>query len=151
MWMFSVWNMSVFRIFQNCQCATVLNSLVYREFTYFRQYERILNTRTIIEVFWIFQDCKHARTANLHVCKDYTRLWIWLNKLFWLWQGSEYASVKFNRILNMSSEYGRIWNQAKLWICQAYMGFWTCLSKPEYVWMITFRIWQNPECVWCNT
>ena len=57
--------------------------------------------------------------------------WKWLNKLFWLCQGSEYAwsSFMFNRLLKMPW----VLNMSGLWIwhdciCKGYTESWICLN-----------------------
>ena len=59
-----------------------------------------------------------------------------LNKLFWLYQGSEYAwsSYMFNRLLKMP----RVLNKARFWIwfygciCKGYAEFRICLIMAPY-------------------
>ena len=92
-------------------------------------------------------------------------LWKFLNKLFWLCQGSEYAwsSYMFDRLLKMP----RVLNVTGFWIlhnyiCKSYTvlnmseygliclnNAWIYLNAPQYVWS-----WQHclnvPEYAWIN-
>ena len=105
-------------------------------FTYLRKYGRALNMRldVIIEGFSIFQDCQHVWL--LHI-QDYTRFWIcldmaeyYLNKLFWLWRGSEYPSVKFHGGLNMLPVLNMA-RQGKKQCCE----YARLIRGSEYVWI----------------
>ena len=60
--------------------------------------------------------------------------WKWLNKLFWLCQGSEYAcsSYMFDRLLKMPPVLKAgfwIWHGC---ICKCYAVFWICLIMAQY-------------------
>ena len=76
------------------------------------------------------------------ICEHDTKFWLCLlnmaekclNKLFWLWQDSEYACSKFDRVLNMSLvlSRARARNMARFWICKGYMGCWISLTKLDY-------------------
>ena len=65
--------------------------------------------------------------------------WKCLNKLFWLYQGSEYAwsSYIFDRLLKMS----RVLNVPGFWmwqscICRGYTELWKCLNMGQYASMM---------------
>ena len=76
----------------------------------------------MLEYSWIYlnkKDSKYAKILN--------------TAKFWIWQGSQYASVtqrseyariSIARVLNISgSKYARILNMAGFWICKSYIGF----------------------------
>ena len=88
--------------------------------------------------------------------------WKWLNKLFWLCQGSEYACSSYiiGRLLKMPPVLNKpgfwIWHG---WIWKGYAEFWICLIMtpytsimPEYasIYLHVSQyawIWLNiPEC-----
>ena len=77
---------------------------------------------TVTKGFWIFQGSKYARFLHKQVLQKVLNVWIWLNDA-WLWQGSE-CLVKVSQI----SEYARVGNMARFWICEAYAG-------AEYAWI----------------
>ena len=98
---------SGFWVFQDCHYARLLNLQGYTWFTYFRKYERVLNMHwdAIMGGFWIFQNSKYARFLQMHGLDKVLNMpeygWKMPDKLFWLWQSSEYAWPKFQSVLNI--------------------------------------------------
>ena len=120
--MFRILNMSEFWIFQDCHYAK--NFQVYKGFTYFHKYDRVLSMRwdAIMEDTWIFQDSEYPRFLDMlnnawtngsdcdRVC------WVWLVKALQdfgyasdskyardqIWQGCKYARI------TQSTEYAWI-------------------------------------------
>ena len=87
---------------------------------------RVLN----IPGFWI---CQISAYASITQGSKYDWIWLnnaWINWLFWLWQGSEYACSKFYRILNMSL----ILNMLRLGIWQGW-EYARITQGAEYAWI----------------
>ena len=93
--------------FYICQGSRVLIFQCYTGFIYFCKYGRVLNIRQM----QLWKGSKYFRIPNMpgfYMCKLYTRFRTFLNmdekcmnKLFWLWQSSEYVTSKFYGVLNM--------------------------------------------------
>ena len=118
-----------FWIFQDSQYARVMNFPGYTGFTHFHKYDRVLNMcwDANMEGFWIFHNSKYARFICMQALHHILNMPEWcLNKLFWLWQGSEYVWPKVHRVLNMPP----VLNMARFWICRSYTWCWICLNEP---------------------
>ena len=86
--------------------------------------------------FWICQGFEQTKVLNKPV--------------FWIYQGSEYASSsQFARVLNMSvlhrvlnmPEYAWLCLTEYVWICLNMPGYaWICLNLPEWLFVLYFPI-----------
>ena len=90
------------------------------------------------------QGFQHASIWLKRICLNMTKKW--LDKLFWLYQGSEYAWSKIHRVLNISPVFNdRVSNMPSLWIREGYTGRWIYLNKPEYALKIPQDAWICPN------
>ena len=65
-----------------------------------------------------------------------------LGKLFWLWQGCEYAWLRIDRVLNIPQVLNAsARNMARLWIFKGYTGCWIYLNAPEHTLEIPQYAW----------
>ena len=106
---------------------------------------------------WLFQDCQNPRVLNF---QGYTRFiyfryatWHNCGKILNI-TGFQLCQVSANAI-NCSKfciclvkgshdfEHAKIWNMARLWICEGCTGCQICLNKPEYALIMLqyVRIW----------